>query len=219
MTDLHPRLNYACDACDDEIGNDRITCLDCESTESLERTVDFCGEQSCLEATKFPRRSDLAKPHTRMHDIVKMRKTVFAWQYPKLKKEAKERIKWAHLKLVRRDEEERERKTTDNGNTTEHVEAEAITMTTPDVPAPTVNCAICQKNVKPPCWYCIDCKSKILSLSFQLYLTPRRQAICSYALNVIKTEGSNVKSMRKTTRSCAVWNRMLTMMLRTALRD
>ena len=132
-----------------------------------------------------------------MHDIVKTRKTVFVRQYPKLKREAKEAIKRAHSKLLIREGEERERTMSENTAEDSNIN---VTMATPGVPVLALKCAICHESVKLPCWYCIDCQSKKLSLSFQLDLTPRHQAICSYASNVIKKEGPNSKSIRKITR-------------------
>ena len=174
MTNFRSRIDYTCDACNDRLfGDGRIICLDCESTKSLAHTVDFCGKQSCLEATKFPRRSDLTEPHTTMHDIVKTRKTVLARQFPKLKKEAKEAIKRAYSKLlVRNDREGREKAMIDNDNTIEGLRAEANgTITTSEVPAPVFNCAVCHESVKRPCWYCVDCLSESLYFSFHLDLT------------------------------------------------
>ena len=169
VTTLHSRIEYLCDACDEQLfGDGRITCLDCESTKGMVDTVDFCGKQSCLEASKFPKRSDLTEPHTTKHDIVKTRKTVLVRQHPKLKREAKDAIKRAHSKLLAlKDGEEREETMTDNENVTEGVEAAANdAMVTPDVPALAFNCAACNESVKLPCWYCVDCPSESIFLSF-----------------------------------------------------
>ena len=166
VTTLHSRIECHCNACDEQLfGDGRITRLDCEYTKGRENTLDLCGKQSRLEASKFPKRSDLTEPRTMVHDIVKTRKTVLVRRYPKLKRGAKDAIKRAHARLLA--SREGEEITTDNRNATEGVESMANdAMTTPDVPALAFNCAACNESVRPPCWYCVDCPGESPSHSF-----------------------------------------------------
>ena len=95
------------------------------------------------------------------HDIVKTRKTVFMRQFVKFRTDAKEAIMKAHSKM---------RVSFDASIDTAWQNGEATASTnTSSIPA--LNCALCRKGVRMPCWYCIDCSGRLLVVSHSLRLT------------------------------------------------
>jgi len=100
-------------------------------------TVDICSEPECLASTVvLKKRKDLTAPHTPNHSMLKVHRILFSRDTGRAEKNAKDALEVARGVLS--------------------------DLKTRGEPMPP--CAHCKKTVSQPCWYCVDCTSKFLSL-------------------------------------------------------
>ncbi|KAF7335401.1 hypothetical protein MVEN_02192800 [Mycena venus] len=82
--DLQPN-GYSCDGCGGSIIRSRVVCLECVSTDSPERTVDFCSKPECI-AAEIPHREDVK--HLPSHLMVRFRDLLLLRDYFAVKQRA-----------------------------------------------------------------------------------------------------------------------------------
>ncbi|KAJ7240155.1 hypothetical protein B0H12DRAFT_57866 [Mycena haematopus] len=83
--DLQPN-GYSCDGCGGSLIRSRIVCLDCMSTDSPDRTVDFCSKPECIASESIPQRTDVQ--HRPSHLMVRFRDLLLLKDYFAVKQRA-----------------------------------------------------------------------------------------------------------------------------------
>jgi len=110
-------------------------------------TVDFCSESECLNSVvTLESRPGLKTPHTPNHNMLKVHRILFDRDTARTEKNAKEALEAARQTLSE--------------------------LKTKQKPMP--QCIHCQKVISLPCWYCVDCTSKLSRNSLHAY--PRSSA-------------------------------------------
>ncbi|KAI0806043.1 hypothetical protein BC629DRAFT_1138761 [Irpex lacteus] len=168
-----PNHDCHCRGCGGKIGGARVVCLDCLSSESEAKTVDFCDNPDCPQTTFVVDIRDPEKRHLPSHDVFKVRSVVHLRDVPRVSELAGNALSVA-----------REYFQTSNGDLADprlstHIQSGSYIDDTLDSyfdddksehlqleSSSNVSCGICQKIVDLPCWTCADC----FALEKQLYI-------------------------------------------------
>lgn len=83
-----PDSDRSCRGCDGKIGGSRVVCLDCLSSESEAKTIDFCDKRDCWEKIVFLDPRNPQKQHLPSHNVLKVRTVLHLLDIPGLHERA-----------------------------------------------------------------------------------------------------------------------------------
>jgi hypothetical protein len=135
-----------CDNCSGRLAQDRVICLECDSSADIFEPIDLCSDVQCLESTiSTSKRSDLREPHLPSHDMLKTRDTVVLRDLGLVFEKASTAIAKGKLLLRPADISERAEES-------------------PNASTLKLRCSVCTEEPSLPCWFCTDCPGTSIHL-------------------------------------------------------
>ncbi|KAI0701233.1 hypothetical protein BC835DRAFT_271177 [Cytidiella melzeri] len=169
-----PNHDCYCRGCGGKIGGARVVCLDCLSSESEAKTVDFCDNPACPQTTFVVDIRDPEKRHLPTHDVFKVRSVLHLRDVPAVSERVGNALSVAreYFQTSIGEIEDTPMSARINGgfymddNTLDAYFDDKSEHMVQLNGHSNVSCGICQKSLEQPCWYCADC----FALEKQLYI-------------------------------------------------
>lgn len=138
-----------------------MTCIDCD-TDGLTSPVDFCSNPACPSDTirRGYRAGSLIRPHVPAHDVIKLRRDLTYRHHIHMFIRAKDALTEARRSLSEPPNPEQKIDYSCGANTT---------FTGANVSG--ALCLVCNRLIRLPCWYCLECTGKRESSEWIAFLS------------------------------------------------